>query len=756
MFGVKYIPIRYKFLFVLLVLLLTSLSLFGYFAYKTFAEDKKLFVMDLNLSILKSATSEIKSELKSRLEQIQIIAPKVYHLLPTKENQPNDPFQGIASEFSEELLGISFYKKAENGGFEMLRDYKNQNVITERKLPANILAQINQRHPLNLSQLSEEQGMDLVNRSLHVRGLEGSSDLSILTVLLAGNFVDVESQGFIIVVDLIGDFLRKKLQQSEVAEIFLLSNKGTLISHPSLLPTIEYASSAFPHPIIEKLTSSRVSRESIELMVRGEAYLCNYSETSFKDVFAVSQIKKSKAFEALKLLVYRTSLLAALILFSTVMVSIIFAGRLTSHIQRLKMAAEQIGTGNLNVNLSVKTNDEIQSVSESFQWMANRLSVLISESVQKARMENELQTARLVQSTLLSSMPLESEAIEVLPHYVPASECGGDFWDAFLNGNKLTVIIGDATGHGVPAALLTAIAKSCLCTLNNIFADQPLTPEQLLLTLNLIIHNACRGQLLMTMCIAQIDLETGECWVSNGGHESPLCLRANRVISIAENTDNKRRHSAEVFFTRGERLGFDPSAEYKLEHFKLNIGDIVLLYSDGISEACNADNKEWGERALKKSFVRGGTRPLSQILSEMVGGVNEHMKGTPQKDDITFVLVQWKHKVIPILRPKPQLPRYLQAEVENIEPVSDDASIPASARSESARSGHEKKPVEPCGEDRDLEPFEERSSPAAWVDEFIIENPGEVKESEGESEKSGDVESREYDESGEIPKKEVA
>ncbi len=651
--GNVYFPIRYKFLLALLFLLISSLSLFLYFAYRTFAEDKKLFVMDLNLSVLKSATSEIKAELKSRLEQIQLLAPRVYRPTsqqPDEQVPKEDPFQGLPAELSSEVIGVTFFRKSESGNFESIFEFKNENLLKERKLPEDILKQLTQRHPLTLGRASSEHGIEIKNRSLYVHGLQSKSELSVLTFLLSGNYVDEESQGFIIVVDLIQDFLRKKLQQSEVAELFLITRRGTLLSHPSIGPTIEFASAAYSHPIVEKIQGTGSPRESLELNVAGEAYLCNVGETSFKDVFAVSQIKKSQAFVALKILLFKSTVLAALILCATVIFSILFVGGLTGNIQKLKIAAEQIGTGNLNLSLTIKSNDEIKEVAESFQWMATRLSELISESVEKARMENELQTARLVQSTLLAPPQLKTDAVELHPQYLPASECGGDFWDVFATDEKVTLVIGDATGHGAAAAMVTAIAKSCLSTMNDVYADAPLSPEQILTMLNTVIYGSCKGQLLMTLCIAQLNVETGELAIANAGHESPLLLRAKDVISVDKDSDKKHRNSAEVLFARGERLGFDPTVVYKSEHFKVAIGDVLLLYTDGISEARNMDDKEWGERALKKYFTRGGTRPLPNIGEEMIDAMNEFTKGAPQKDDITFVLMSWRRKVIPVLK----------------------------------------------------------------------------------------------------------
>ena len=239
---------------------------------------------------------------------------------------------------------------------------------------------------------------------------------------------------------------------------------------------------------------------------------------------------------------------------------------------------------------------------------------------------------------MLATPIIKSEALEIVPHYLAATECGGDFWDAYVHNNKLTILIGDATGHGAPAAIVTAVAKSCLYTLNSVYSKTVLTPEQFLSSLNRIILAACKGRLLMTMCLVQIDLRTGEIQIANAGHESPLLLRATNV-------QGGKKAKSEVLFSRGERLGFSLDTRYTTLKEQLSPGDALLIYTDGISEAHDASGKEFGERALKKAFAGSGMRELSQMRDDLVISLKEHVKDAPQDDDITFVLLKWKHPI---------------------------------------------------------------------------------------------------------------
>lgn len=629
------ISLKYKFLGVMMLVLLSSLGVFFGLAQETFSEDKKLFVMDLNRTLLKATTSEIKLELRGRLEELQVFVPRVYRAGEDKI----DPFTGLSDDLRSDLLGVTFYKKGAQK-YEALRWYLNPSAAKDNALAGNFLTSLNEVHPLDFNRAAADGSTQILNRSVKY----GDKDLTVLTFVLSGSFLNDQSAELMIVVDLQQRFLLKQLQQSEIAEVFLIFRDGRLLSHPSLSKTVQYASHVFPHPITQSMNSERFSRESLELEVNGEAYLCNISETGFKDIFAVSQTLKSEAFLALQTLLHKSALLAILVLSAAVFVSVFFAAGLTSNIQKLRRAAEQIGAGNLNVKLNVTSNDEIFSVAKSFQWMVNRLQSLIEESLEKARLADELETARLVQSTLLTPPEVETDSVRILSHYVPATECGGDYWDAHFDGRRVTVFIGDATGHGAPAAIVTAVAKSCFATINT-FAGDGMTPDQMLSVMNQIIYFACRGKLLMTMCVAQLDVVTGELTVSNAGHEAPMCLRksAESIVDIKE----RRKKAVETFFTaQGERLGFEPTANYNSEKVQLEPGDIVLLYTDGISEAKDVDGKEYGERAVKKVFASRGNAVLEEIRDSLVAGVKNHTGDAMQEDDITFVLFEFNKAAV--------------------------------------------------------------------------------------------------------------
>ncbi len=268
---------------------------------------------------------------------------------------------------------------------------------------------------------------------------------------------------------------------------------------------------------------------------------------------------------------------------------------------------------------------------------------LLAESMAKFRMESELKTAQIVQNTLLATPHIEDDAVSVSSYYLPATECGGDLWDASLQGNQLRILIGDATGHGAPAAIVTAVAKSCFSTALSMSSMNDLTPDECLSLLNRVILSSCRGQLLMTMCLIQMDLDTGEVLVGNAGHENPYWLKAPGEVTAGELhvLPASEKESVAALVARGERLGYSGKSVYKLKTYQLNAGDSLVLYTDGIAEAKDRAGKEWGGRHLRKMLAEMNGRSVEEIRDELATQVLRHTQGMPQADDITFVVVRW-------------------------------------------------------------------------------------------------------------------
>lgn len=633
------LSLKYKFLAVFLLVVVSGISTFFFFTRKTFLEDKKLFVLELNNKNLKASTSEIKLELKGRLDELQVLLPRLFASPESTSISDSKVNQGLSDRLSQEVLAVTFYQAA-GEKYSPIRKHTNPTLLESMGLGAEALKELDTVRPLTSTDLGTKEGLVLINRSATLPGSTQQKKQALLTLVFNGNRISDPSSDTAIVVDLTQDFLKKTLQ-SDLATLFLVTKKGELVSHPDEEQLFAFSGRAFSHPALKRIStaSTLLPRETMEVELNQEMYLANIANTGIGDVYLVSQIKQSDAFRALSILTTQSFQIGLLIISLALIASVVFSAKLTENIKKLETAAREIGTGNFSLKMNIHSGDEVEKVATAFDWMTGKIVSLLKETAEKARMEEELATASLIQNTILTPPKLNIDTTEVVPFYKSASECGGDLWDAFVKDNKLTVLLGDATGHGAPAAIVTAVVKSCVATLTEFQTGSALAPTEMLKKINEIVYRSCKGQLLMTMSIAQLDLATGVLTIANAGHEAPFYVKA---MNEKDATDKMKKPKAEALFVRGERLGFQAQSEYESLTVQMEPGDTVLVYSDGISEANNPEGKAWGERALKNTFAKFANEPLESIKSSLIKALDEFAQGATQQDDITFVLFGWR------------------------------------------------------------------------------------------------------------------
>ena len=202
--------------------------------------------------------------------------------------------------------------------------------------------------------------------------------------------------------------------------------------------------------------------------------------------------------------------------------------RITRPIQALSTQAGRIAGGDFDHRVSVRSRDEIGQLAQSFNFMAERLGLLMRATAEKASMDREMALARDVQRAMI---PPE----EVIPHgplrvlgfCESASVCGGDFWTLRkLPGDRLLVVVGDVTGHGMSSAMVAAAARGAVEALT-VAGDRTLTPEEVLSAMDRAVRSVAHNQLLMTAFAALIDARHGTMDFANAGHNFPYVVTAD-------------------------------------------------------------------------------------------------------------------------------------------------------------------------------------------------------------------------------------
>ena len=246
---------------------------------------------------------------------------------------------------------------------------------------------------------------------------------------------------------------------------------------------------------------------------------------------------------------------------------------------------------------------------------------LEQEIRERERIEQELQVARSIQQASLPEEVPELEGWEITPHYRPSREVGGDFHDFFeLPNGRLGIVVGDATGKGVPAALVMASARSMLRAVAQAFNS----PGEVLRRVNETLFADVPANMFVTCFYAILEPESGSLIYANAGHALPY-LHRNR--------------DTEELRARGMPLGLMPGMGYEENETILEAGEAALFYSDGLVEAHDAKGEMFGFPRLGALVAEHGKeRSLGDfLLEELYSFTGE---GWEQEDDITLLTLR--------------------------------------------------------------------------------------------------------------------
>lgn len=250
---------------------------------------------------------------------------------------------------------------------------------------------------------------------------------------------------------------------------------------------------------------------------------------------------------------------------------------------------------------------------------------LALEAAQHERLNQEIEIAREVQQTLLPhdngpSVP----GLEYAGVCRPALGVGGDYYDFLgLANGGFGVAIGDVSGKGVAAALLMA---SLQASLRGQTLDAHDDLAAIVFRMNRLLYEATAPNRYATFFYAQYDPPTRKLTWVNAGHNAPFLFCGAEIRRLDEG---------------GPVIGLLPDVEYTQASVTLKPGDLLVAFTDGISEAMNADNEEWNEKRLSEAIAAWDrTLPIPELLGHLLGCADQHAKGAPQHDDMTIVAVR--------------------------------------------------------------------------------------------------------------------
>jgi sigma-B regulation protein RsbU (phosphoserine phosphatase) len=252
---------------------------------------------------------------------------------------------------------------------------------------------------------------------------------------------------------------------------------------------------------------------------------------------------------------------------------------------------------------------------------------LMHEEQEKKRFEREFATAREVQVELLPTRFVQPAHFEVAAHSIPCRFVGGDFYDLLaLEDGRAAIVLGDVAGKGISAALLASMAQGVIHAQFNSGLSLP----EVLTSLNRVLVQKSDDNRFITLFCALIDPDR-TCSYINAGHNPAILARA----------DGK----TELLATGSMLLGAFDFAEYHAQETKLEIGDVLVIFSDGVTEAVNTSNQMFGDQRLEQLVKKNEGLSAKEIKDRIEQEVLAFTRGLPQGDDITLIALKMRSPV---------------------------------------------------------------------------------------------------------------
>ena len=367
----------------------------------------------------------------------------------------------------------------------------------------------------------------------------------------------------------------------------------------------------------------------IETKLGNDGYLVVANKTETTGQLLVTALRQSDLLEFAQSLRKQNTALALAIISIASILGIIFSKRITNSIYEMIDAASEISKGNYQISFKKMEDGEIGALQSTFLKMSADIQSSLVRERDLVRLENELKIARLVQQNFFSIDYLKTNSLEISGFYEPASECGGDWWGFFEVEDFHYFFIGDATGHGASSALMTAKAYSLVNTLKyQMLAKnlQILEPANMMDNLNQVFSSS-KQVLMMTFFIMRINTRTQEIMYANASHEFPVHMNMDGVIRQL----NEKPQA---------RLGHKKETIYKNYSSKLNSGDILFLYTDGLTECSNAQEQLFGLKRAEGLIRMHKTYGGQQIVGSIVKELKIFNRKNTFEDDVGLLLIK--------------------------------------------------------------------------------------------------------------------
>lgn len=607
------VSIRSKILLLLTFITVASLSTFLLYSTSLFSEDKKAYIFESALNSSMNISTNIEATLKNSIAKSRILS----NINLSVSSSVNKLLQHIV-DTDDTTLAFMTIEDPESI-FPTRQNFNKRN-LKRLKVTESELLNINQTNKIDYKLLRK------VNFSYNVFKVK---DQIISRLTLYNSRDNLYFQFFQELNQLVGTF-----SQSFFKNILFDNNNNVLIdSKPDMLDMEKVKDVT-----IKEVLTSPMDHGVKEVTLDGTEYLLSYAFIPSIDYKVLAVTPKSAIYSVVNTLKNKSLAFTIFLLSIAIVLGTFLARSLNIPIETLMDGTAELAKGNFRHNIEVKSKDELSILSDSFNDMSKKILEYMEEVKDKVRMEDELAVAQLVQSSFFPSEELNFKNMSIAGHYDSASECGGDWWGCEEIDGKTLMFIGDATGHGVPSALITATVNACFNLLANISKEKTDLldrPDEILHLMNEAVYKV-GGKILMTFFVAIYDEKTNIVKYSNASHNPPFLYRFN------PDAEPSKKDIKLLMDNNGPRLGHVGDAKYETSEIEMTSNDVILMFTDGIVEAVNQEDKQWGERRFIKSFLAEVRSEPGKVKERLIKDAFDFYNGVKPDDDITLVIAKRK------------------------------------------------------------------------------------------------------------------
>ncbi|MDO9538653.1 MAG: SpoIIE family protein phosphatase [Methanocalculus sp.] len=308
--------------------------------------------------------------------------------------------------------------------------------------------------------------------------------------------------------------------------------------------------------------------------------------------------------------------------------SAVFSQAITKPLKRLSEGATAIGGGDLSFRVNTDTKDEFADLAANFNQMADDLGEMMitieKTTAERERLSKELEIARTIQESFLPDRAPTIPGFDLSARSIPALFVGGDFYDFIpISEGRYGLVIADVSGKGVSAALFMALSRTLVRAST---ADEP-SPASAIIHANRMIFEDSKTSMFVTLFYAILDSRERTLTYVNAGHNPPVFIRGD---------------DASITLLKAEGIALGVLEEIQLETVTvpLHEGDLLVLYTDGVTEAENSSNDLYGEERLEELMGRIRGTTSAEIIASIIEDIRKFAGDAPQSDDITLLVMK--------------------------------------------------------------------------------------------------------------------